>query len=172
MLTSRTLTFRKPPVVFRRWSRSGYAQFVSMKREVVIAPLKASICYASMLKQGILMNDDHSPEIFRRNGTADDDDGPGGTSLLSDVSILTLSLITELTIPCAPCAADGRQGDCVSASTFVGQRAYGVKYYDIKEPARGAESTTFSGRETQPRAGSLFIFQHTRPKNQKNLFVH
>lgn len=115
MLTRHSHPFRKPPVVFRRWSRSGYAQFVSMKREVVIAPLKASICYASMLKQGILMNDDHSTEVFRRNGADDDDDGPGGSPQQAAEIYFAFALITKSVAPCAHCASDDRKGHRVTS---------------------------------------------------------
>ncbi len=117
MIARYARSFRKPPVVFRRWSRSGYAQFVSMKREVVIAPIKASICYASMLKQGILMNDDHSPEVFRRKGADDDDDGPGGSPQTAESPILALTHLSALTISCAHCALEGRQGWRVISSS-------------------------------------------------------
>ncbi len=115
MLTRNARPFRKPPVVFRRWSRSGYAQFVSMKREVVIAPLKASICYASMLKQGILMNDDHSPEVYRRKGADDDDDGSGGSPQQAVELISVSTAVTMPVAPCVHCASDGRKGHCVTS---------------------------------------------------------
>lgn len=115
MLTRNAHRFRKPPVVFRRWSRSGYAQFVSMKREVVIAPLKASICYASMLKQGILMNDDHSPEAYRRNGADEDDDGSGGSSQHAAELISVSTVVTMSVAPCVLCASDDRGGRCMTS---------------------------------------------------------
>ena len=115
MLTRNAHPFRKPPVVFRRWSRSGYAQFVSMKREVVIAPLKASICYASMLKQGILMNDDHSPEFYRRNGADEDDDGSGGSPQHAAEFISVSTAVTMPVAPCVLCASDDRGGRCMTS---------------------------------------------------------
>lgn len=78
MLTSNVLSLRKRPLLFKRWSRKRYAQFVSLHREVVIGVIKASICYASMLKMKILMTDACCPEIISRQGGHDDDDGSGG----------------------------------------------------------------------------------------------
>lgn len=89
MLNAPVLRLRPCPTVFRRWSRKKYAQFLSIHREVVIGVIKASICYASMLKMGILMNDAHSPEVVRRAASGEDDDGPGGPPLAVALAILS-----------------------------------------------------------------------------------
>ncbi len=89
MLNAPVLQLRPRPTVFRRWSRKKYAQFLSIHREVVIGVIKASICYASMLKMGILMNDAHSPEVVRRAGDSEDDDGPGGPPLQVAFALLS-----------------------------------------------------------------------------------
>ena len=86
-----------------------------MKREVVIAPLKASICYASMLKQGILMNDDHSPEFYRRNGADEDEDGSGGSPQHAVELISASTAVTMSVAPCVLCASDDRRGCCMTS---------------------------------------------------------
>lgn len=77
MLCAPALRLRPRPVVFRRWSRAPYAVLCSLHREVVVGRIKVDICYASMLKQGILMNEDHCSRVPRR-ANPDDDDGSGG----------------------------------------------------------------------------------------------
>lgn len=106
MVASRCLSVRPKPVVFKRWSRKAYAAFASLHREVVIGVIKASICYASMLKMKILMNDDHCPDSLPPCGDVDDDDGPGGVSALgvasiAGVAISTVDRVAEAQVLCA-----------------------------------------------------------------------
>lgn len=105
IVASRCLCVRPKPVVFKRWSRKAYAAFASLHREVVIGVIKASICYASMLKMKILMNDDHCPDSLPARGDVDDDDGPGGASTLrvagmSGVAISTVGREDEAQVLC------------------------------------------------------------------------
>ena len=94
MVVSRCLCVRPKPVVFKRWSRKAYAAFASLHREVVIGVVKASICYASMLKMKILMNDDHCPDSLPARGDVDDDDGPGGVSTLGVAAMTGVAIST------------------------------------------------------------------------------
>lgn len=77
MLRAPAIRLRPRPVVFKRWSRAPYAVMRSLHREVVVGRVKVDICYASMLKQGILMNENHCPQMPRRTDP-EDDDGSGG----------------------------------------------------------------------------------------------
>lgn len=102
MLAERNMSLRPAPAVFKRWSRKGYAPFASLHREVVIGVIKASICYASMLKMKILMNDDHCPAAIPSKGDLDDADGPG-----SHVSSATGMTPVIALLSVGPMAGDG-----------------------------------------------------------------
>ncbi|MGN0028257.1 MAG: hypothetical protein ACI35Q_00750 [Marinilabiliaceae bacterium] len=119
-MVARCLCVRPKPVVFKRWSRRTYAAFASLHREVVIGVIKASICYASMLKMKILMNDDHCPDSLPARGDVDDDDGPGGVSTLGVAGIMGIAISTvgREDEAQARCALPSRSLNLDSAESF------------------------------------------------------
>lgn len=121
MVASRSLCARPKPVVFKRWSRRAYAAFASLHREVVIGVIKASICYASMLKMKILMNDDHCPEAVPARGDVDDDDGPGRVSSLEFAGMpgISLSTVGRLAEAQTCCVSYSRSLSLDSACPFL-----------------------------------------------------
>lgn len=123
MVASRCLCVRPKPVVFKRWSRKAYAAFASLHREVVIGVIKASICYASMLKMKILMNDDHCPDSLPARGDVDDDDGPGGVSSLGVACMtgIAISTVGREDEAQARCASPSRSLNCESVETFLAE---------------------------------------------------
>lgn len=121
MVASRNLCARPKPLVFKRWSRKAYASFASLHREVVIGVIKASICYASMLKMKILMNDDHCPEAAPARGDVVDDDGPGGVSAQGvarqvGTAISTVDRAAEAQPRCASSLCCAAQTDALPAN--------------------------------------------------------
>ena len=118
MLFAKRFSIRRRPLVFKRWSRKGYAQFISLHREVVIGVIKASICYASMLKMHVLMNDDHCPEAIRRNDNDEDDDGPGGGGHAWSVVCGPAAGARALTVSAAGCVC--RDGGVVPVNSLRG----------------------------------------------------
>lgn len=89
MLNAPALRLRRRPVVFKRWSRAPYAVMCSLHREVIVGRVKVDIAYASMLKQGILMNEDHCPQMPRRTNPEDDDGSGGPAGPLELLALLT-----------------------------------------------------------------------------------
>lgn len=45
-------------IVFRRWSRKGYAIFAGLGKHIVIGVLAIGICMMAMLKTGVVTSDD------------------------------------------------------------------------------------------------------------------
>lgn len=78
-------------IIFRQWSRKGYAIFAGIGQHIIIGVLAVAICYASMLKT-IVLTEATSRIACADNRTESDDGSPSTMpEILSEIIVVAIS---------------------------------------------------------------------------------
>lgn len=102
---------------FRRWSRAGFAAFVSLKREVTIGVLSSNVCEKSTAKQALLLIPYNNPSDASEE---EENESHQTKSALLQEELFSVICNNSIEKACAPFG--------VTLNIFINQRLYSFKW--------------------------------------------